>query len=217
MIMARISAPQIDRLSLPFASLAAAASALFMLIVWAPLQVRSLDEALNPAQEQKTAGHANWLYAPFATADGTTTSIAASNGQVRIVTMIYTHCPGMCPLAIQTLKRIELSLPANRRPRLGVIAITLDPAQDSLVALREFRRARQIDSVHWTLGRPSADSVAQIASSLGVSFRILDDHTVDHQGVFVLLDKDGSVLARTSRTQDVEPEFLAAVRAALQS
>lgn len=131
--------------------------------------------------------------------------------------MIYTHCPGMCPLAIATLKRIEGSLPADQRPQLEVVALTLDPAHDSVVSLREFRRSQQIDSLRWTLGRPSTQSVVEIAGALGISFRVLDDQTVDHPGVFVLLDKNGKVLARTSRTQDVEPRFLAAVRTALRN
>lgn len=216
--MSRISSLQIDRLSFPITSLrAVCAAALFMVAVWAPLQVRSLDDTLRPAPAQNAAEHVDWLSVPFATPDGATTSIAASNGSVRIVTMFYTHCPGMCPLAIATLKRIEVSLPAEHLRKLGVIAVTLDPAQDSLADLREFRRARQIDSPRWTLGRPSTDAVAQFAGALGISVQILSDQTVDHQGVFVLLDRDGKVLARTARTLDVEPQFLTAVRKALRN
>lgn len=202
--MSRFSVSSLDRYPLPLASFLAAAAALFMITVWAPIQQRGLSE-----------GTASWLDASFTTSDGTASSLAASNGHVRIVTLMYTHCPGICPLNIATLGRIESQLSTLQRSQLRIVALTLDPERDSVANLAEFRQRHGIHSARWIVGRPSLSSVAQFASGVGITYRTLPDGTVDHQSAFALLDESGNVVARTSNTQNPDPQFLAAVRRAL--
>jgi len=84
-----------------------------MVTVWGPLQVRVFERA---TESSGPANLGDWKRVPFVTADGNTTSVAASNGQVRVLTMMYTHCPGVCPLALSTLQRMDSSLtPVQRR------------------------------------------------------------------------------------------------------
>jgi protein SCO1/2 len=182
----------------------AVAAALFMITVWAPIQQRSLSE-----------GTATWLDASFTTSDGAASSLAATNGHVRIVTMMYAHCPGICPLNIATLGRIESQLSTLERSQLRIVALTLDPERDSVSNLAEFRQTHGINSARWTVGRPSVSSVAPLAAGVGITYRAMPDGTVDHQSVFVLLDESGRILARTSNTQNPDPQFVAAVRHAL--
>jgi protein SCO1 len=202
--MSRFSVTSLDKYPLPLASVLAVAAALFMITVWAPIQQRSLTEST-----------ASWLDASFTTSDGDTSSLAASNGHVRIVTLMYTHCPGICPLNIATLGRIESQLSTLQRSQLRIVALTLDPERDSVSNLAEFRRTHGIKSALWTVGRPSVSSVAQFADGVGITYRTFPDGTVDHQNAFALLDESGRILARTSNTQNPDPQFVAAVRRAL--
>src|ERR1700751_3654516 len=90
------------------AAATAALAAIFMVTIWAPLQLHAFTHATEVGQpESSTAGSDAWLRVPFATVDGKTTSLAASSGQVRLVTMVYTHCPGACPLAVSTLQQLQ--------------------------------------------------------------------------------------------------------------
>jgi protein SCO1 len=203
--MSRFSVSALDRYPLPLASVLAVAAAVFLITVWEPLQQRSLAE-----------GTAGWLDASFTTSDGATSSLAASNGHVRIVTMMYAHCPGICPLNIATLGRIENQLSTSERKQLRIVALTLDPERDSAPDLGEFRRTHGIESARWTVGRPSPSSVPQLAAGVGITYRVLPDGTVDHQSVFALLDESGRIVARTSNTQNPDPQFVAALRHALQ-
>jgi len=99
-----------DRVFL-LAALTAATAAIFMVSVWAPLQLRAFAHATESGQpESLPADNEAWLRVPFVTADGGTTSLAASNGHVRVVTMLYTHCPGACPLSIATLQQLQSRL-----------------------------------------------------------------------------------------------------------
>jgi len=208
--MSRISVSSFDRYPVPLASVLAVAAAVFIVTVWAPIQQRSLSEGI------RADSHPAWLDTSFTTPDGTTGSLAASNGHVRIVTMLYAHCPGICPLNVATLGRIETQLSAAERNRLRIVALTLDPQHDSLTDLREFQRLHGINSARWTLGRPSVSSVAGLAAGVGITYRTLPDGTLDHQSSFLLLDEAGHIVARTSNTQNPDPRFVTAVRRALK-
>ncbi len=200
------------------AAAAAVLAAIFMVTVWAPLQMRAFAQATEAGQlETPSTGTGSWTRLPFMTADGTTTSLAASNGQVRVVTMVYTHCPGVCPLAVSTLQQMQTRLTPAQQKQFFVVALSLDPERDSVARLQEFRSARRIDASHWTLARPSLAGVRQLASALGVSYRLLDDDTVDHQSAFVLLGKSGQVLARTANTRSIDPNFLSALQSAMSA
>lgn len=210
--MSRINPSALDGYPLPIASVFAAAAAIFMLTVWEPLQQRSLSEATRAAPIPTPA----WMDSTFTTSDGNTATLSASNGHVRIVTMMYAHCPGICSMSLATMRRIEDQLSLADRERLRLVALTLDPEQDSVASLAAFRQEHGMTSARWTLGRPSSASVARIAAGLGITYRSMPDGTIDHQGEFALLDAGGQVIAKTSHTQNPDPGFLAQVQHALE-
>ena len=210
---------------------AAAVAAMALVFVWGPLQIRALDQATLSARLGTGAAIAtgaviaadsdaapgtatSWTHVHFVTSEGALTNIAATDGRVRVVTMMYTHCPGSCPLALATLRRIEGSLTVKERSRLSVIALSLDPEQDTVANLKAFSRTSVV-SPRWILGRPSTSDVPVLARALGVNYRIVGDGYVDHQSAFVILDARGRVLSRTGRTQDADPAFMAELRRAL--
>ena len=206
--MSRINARALDRYPLPLASVLAVVAAVFIITIWEPIQQRSLSEGTRTAP--------TWLDASFTTSDGNSATLSASNGHVRIVTMMYAHCPGVCPMSIATLGRIENQMSAAERDQLRIVALTLDPAQDPLASLTAFRREHGIDSARWTLGRPSSGAVTRLATGLGIEYRVLADGTVEHQSLFALLDESGQIIAKTSNTQNPDPRFVAQVRRALE-
>ncbi|MBS0416064.1 MAG: SCO family protein [Proteobacteria bacterium] len=210
--MSRIDPSALDGYPLPIASLFAVAAAIFILTVWEPLQQRSLSEETRAAATPAAA----WIDTTFTTSDGNATTLSASNGHVRIVTMMYAHCPGVCPMSMATLKRIEYQLSATEREQLRLVALTLDPEQDSVATLATFRQEHGLNSARWTLGRPSSVSVARIAAGLGIAYRPMPDGTIDHRGEFALLDASGRIIAKTSNTQNPDPRFVAQVRHALE-
>jgi len=210
--MIRIDASALDRYPLPIASVLAVVAAVFIITVWEPIQQRRLSEGTRTAPPPAAA----WLDSSFTSSDGDATTLLASNGHIRIVTMMYAHCPGVCPMAMATLRQIESQMSEGERNRLRVVALTLDPEQDSLASLATFRREHAISSTRWTLGRPSSTSVARIAEGLGITYRSAADDTVDHQSLFALLDASGRIVAKTSNTQNPDPRFVAQVRRALE-
>jgi protein SCO1 len=199
------------------AAVVAVAAAIFTVAFWAPLQMRAfsraVEEASGPAYNTPSASQ-GWTHVPFTTADGETTSLSASGGRVRVVTMMYTHCPGLCPLAISTLQRMDGRLTDSQRSHVSFVTLSLDPEHDSVVRLREYRQQSGMDPQRWIVGKPSIAGKQQLASAMGVSFRTASDGTIEHRGAFLLLDKSGRVLARSEQTGSVESGFFSALQAA---
>lgn len=148
------------------------------------------------------------------TADGTRTSFAATAGRVRIATMFYSHCPGVCSLTIDILRGIDRQLTDRQRARLSFVLLSLDPARDSPQALRALAVQRGLSSSHWTLGRTSQDDARSFAAAAHIRYRTLSDGSIDHSTAFVLVDEQGRLLSRV-RDEGDTTEFVAAMRRAL--
>jgi protein SCO1/2 len=154
--------------------------------------------------------------APLQTADGRAMHFAAPGSHVRIVTMFYANCPMACPLTIDTLRNIDAALSPAQRSKLEVLLITMDPERDTPQALHAVARERRIEDKRWTLARASAPDTRKLAALLGIQYRALDNAEFDHASVLVLLDAEGRPLARTSKLGVPAPEFLSAVRQAIE-
>jgi protein SCO1/2 len=156
------------------------------------------------------------LDAGFSDQAGKAFTLADRRGKPQLVSMFYTSCRYVCPLIVDSAKGVEHALSPAERDRLGVLLISMDPARDDTAALASVARKRKLDPARWTLARTEAASVRSVAALLGVRYRALADGEFNHTSALVLLDGEGRVVARTERLGSVpDPEFLAAVRAAL--
>jgi protein SCO1/2 len=144
------------------------------------------------------------------TSTGEQTTLAATNGHVRIATMFYAHCPGVCPRTLGMLRQIDARLSERQRSQLNFILLSLDPARDSPGDLRQF-----VQGPRWLVGRTSEADVRSFAAAAHIQYRSLSDGSIDHSTALVLLDEQGRVLARAGDTDNLT-DFTAAVRQALQ-
>jgi len=137
-------------------------------------------------------------------------------GKPRLATMFYTSCRYVCPMVVDSLRAVERGLSESQRKRIGFVLISMDPARDTTEVLAKLKSERHLDSSSWLLVSPRPDDLRGLAGVLGIRYRALADGEFNHTTTLVLLDADGRVLARTDRIGgDGDPEFLAAVRAAL--
>ena len=147
--------------------------------------------------------------------DGRELRFPSLAGSPRVVTMFYANCPYVCPMIIDALKRTEHGLDAPARARFHALLVTLDPERDDVAALRAVADKRKLDAAHFTLVRSEAHDVRKLAALLGIQYRQLENRDFNHSSALVLLDAEGRVLARSSRIGEADPEFVAAVQAAL--
>ncbi len=138
-------------------------------------------------------------------------------GKAQLVSMFYTSCQYICPLIVDSGKAVEKQLTPSGRERLGILLISMDPARDTPAVLMSVASKRKLDPSRWTLASPEQADVRKIAGVLGIRYRALANGDFNHTSALVLLDMEGRILARTEQMGSrIDPEFLAAVRKALE-
>jgi protein SCO1 len=72
---------------------------------------------------------------------GQPVSLRAFHGKAVLVTFVYTHCPDVCPLIVTNLAAAQRQLASEGR-NLQIIAVTVDPKNDTPQAVKHFLAAR---------------------------------------------------------------------------
>ena len=143
--------------------------------------------------------------------DGQAQPFAARRGQVQLVSMIYTSCTMVCPMIVDTMKLTRQAVAEPGRDKLALLAVSFDPARDSVDALHRYATARKLDLRYWTLARPEPQDARPLAALFGLQYRQLPDGDFNHSSELILLDADGRIAARTTIIGRVDPTFVAAV------
>ena len=69
---------------------------------------------------------------------GQKTTLAASDGRMRLMFFGYVHCPDVCPVTLASLKNTYAGLKEDQQKRLQVQFITVDPENDTPQLVREY-------------------------------------------------------------------------------
>ncbi len=72
---------------------------------------------------------------------GQPVDLSAFRGKAVLVTFVYTHCKDVCPLIVSNLAAAQRQLGAEAR-RLQIIAVTVDPKNDTPLAVKHFLAER---------------------------------------------------------------------------
>ncbi len=114
-------------------------------------------------------------------------------GKPRVVALIYTSCAATCPLILGDLKRIEAAIPAERRPDVGFVLVSLDPARDTPGRLAAWAAESKLDPERWTLLSGSDGDVRELAATLDVRYQAQPDGEIAHTNAITLLDAAGAI------------------------
>ena len=144
--------------------------------------------------------------------DARATTLKDLAGSPVLITMLYTSCKFVCPLTIENLQKLERALTPEQKAAVRVVLVSIDPDRDTPQALKKVAVDRHVDTARWTLARTDADGVRKLAAVLGVQYRKLEDGEFNHSTIVTLLDREGRMIAHTNRTNEVDPELLAATQ-----
>lgn len=124
-------------------------------------------------------------------------------GKVVVVSFIYTHCPDICRMTIGHL--LDLWERVGRDTGLVFATVTLDPARDTLGALRLYAEAWGIPAQRWLLLTGTIADVERVHRAFGVIARKSyterlpsgeEVYFVDHTDAVFLLDRRGVIRDR---------------------
>ncbi|MGM0559182.1 MAG: SCO family protein [Myxococcota bacterium] len=129
--------------------------------------------------------------------NGDRLTLESLEGRVVMVTAIYTSCHTACPKIVIQARRALASLPPELRDEVTVVAITLDPENDTPPKLKAAARSHQLAYPEWRLLTGDPDRVNTVLDRFSFS-RKLNDETgeIDHANMFVLVDKGGKIAYR---------------------
>ena len=80
--------------------------------------------------------------------DGNMTNLSDYEGQVLIVSFVYSRCPDVCPIVSANLRWVAEQLPDDYGTNFSIIAITVDPWWDTSSVLADYAMRQAIDWPH---------------------------------------------------------------------
>ena len=126
--------------------------------------------------------------------DGNHFAFSSLKGEPHLVGMFYTTCTMVCPMEIETLKRVQRKM--ADRLQASVILVSFDPARDDVASLHAEARKHRVSSPSFRLTRADQGDERMLAGVLGIAYRRLPNGSFSHNVPVSLIDADGRILTR---------------------
>jgi protein SCO1/2 len=134
-------------------------------------------------------------------------------GKILVVNFIFTSCPTVCPRLTNSMKMIQKAFIKKNPDLVQFLSISVDPARDSVAALRAYANRFDADHDRWWFLTGDSKSIFDYAQNeLGLTLQPADanDGAFDHSRQFVLIDTarnirgyyDGFEAAETKQLAD---------------
>jgi protein SCO1/2 len=122
---------------------------------------------------------------------GAPVSLATLRGRPVAMTFVYAGCHASCPLLVARLKALEARTPDD----VAFVAVTLDPARDTVAALAAAAGQWELGP-RWHLLTGTPEAVARVLRDYAVQRVPLPDGEIAHDNVVLLLDRRARVAWR---------------------
>ena len=154
--------------------------------------------------------------------DGNMTNLSDYEGQVLIVSFIYSRCPDVCPVVSSNLRWISQELADDYETNFSIVSITVDPWWDTQNVLGQYATERNLSWPHLTGDVAALEPVWEsfhvglqtyVNESAGnesnnTSGRHHPDYLVDHSTATIIIDKEHKQRVRWNDL-DWEPTLFA--------
>lgn len=146
------------------------------------------------------------------TADvGKEVKLSALRGRPQVMALFFTSCEHSCPLIVKDMKAIEAGLPANVRDKVDFLLVSIDPARDTVEALRAFREKYELAIKHWSVLRGSTEDVKKLADLVGFRYYPGSNLQYAHSLLVTVVNPDGEIVFQQAGIGSVRDDALAAV------
>ena len=147
--------------------------------------------------------------------DGQTYDLNQTRGKVVVLSLVYTHCPDICPLTTAKMRQIQQQIHlAGLDSQVQLVTFTVDPARDTPAVLKQFAALFNADPSNWVFLTGTSDQIDVLIKVLNlyVARVYYIDNTpvpetalpnpapgtpylVDHTDRLFLIDRQGQVRA----------------------
>jgi protein SCO1 len=119
----------------------------------------------------------------------------SDNGKVKLLTFFYTKCPDICPLTMVDFKDLQVLLQEEDLfgNEVELVAITLDPENDTVPVIATYAKAFDANNVGWKFLRGSPEQTKQIADSYHMKYQKVQGDFFTHNTTMFLIDQDNQI------------------------
>jgi protein SCO1/2 len=146
-----------------------------------------------------------------------TVSLAGFQGNVVILTAIYASCPHTCPVILSQTKAAIAELSPEEREGLRVIAVTMDPENDSPDVLNKLAKNHGMEPTLYHLVTGDPAEVEPLLDRMQIA-RQRDPETgiISHANLFLLIDREGRIAYRLGLGERQQRWLTSALRVLLR-
>jgi protein SCO1/2 len=146
-----------------------------------------------------------------------TVSLAGFQGNVVILTAVYASCPHTCPVILSQTKAAIAELSPEEREDLRVIAVTMDPENDSPDVLGKLAKNHGMQSTLYHLVTGDPADVERLLDRMQIA-RQRDPETgvISHANLFLLIDREGRIAYRLGLGERQQRWLTSALRVLLR-
>lgn len=123
-------------------------------------------------------------------------SLEEYRGDVIMVTAVYASCAESCPLILEQAKEVLNNLDKNETEQLQLMALTMDPNNDTPGMLKMTADHYELTGSNQHLLTGEAEYINDILDQLNIPRQRREDGAIDHANIFVLIDKKGKIAYR---------------------
>lgn len=139
----------------------------------------------------------------LADARGGRTGTGDMAGQPYLVTFLFSHCPDVCPLIAQEIRR-AFDLLGRRADEVAALAVSVDPQGDTREnVLRFLRRHRLPRNFHYLIG--SRDELAPVWSAYYAAPQLPGSTESAHTASVWVIDAQGRIRTKFSGGAPIPP------------
>lgn len=74
-----------------------------------------------------------------------------TKGKITLMTMVFTHCPDICPMTTHNMHLVEQKLPDEIKDDVKLVVISFDPNRDTPSVLKKYAELREYNFSRWSL------------------------------------------------------------------
>jgi protein SCO1/2 len=129
--------------------------------------------------------------------EGSLVDLDALRGRVVLLTAVYASCGHTCPLVLSQTQAALTELDPVDLEDLSVVAVTLDPANDTTEVLAALADGYGLEAPLYNFVTGPGPDVERVLDDMQVA-RTRDPETgvIDHANLFLLIDREGRVAFR---------------------
>lgn len=148
---------------------------------------------------------------------GESLDLESLRGKVVLLTAVYASCPTACPVILSQARRAVSEIGSDAGSDLRVVAVTMDPENDSQDALAALATTHQLEAPQFNLMTGEVSEVERALDAMGITRR-QDPETgiIDHPNLYLLLDRQGRVAYRLGLGERQERWLVSALRVLLR-